>query len=218
MPEHAASTARNARQDGRNGRMPQLNASLSPLVKEIVYGPRGRGVHAGRLGEIVERGAGDGLGRAEMQEQRALARRADAGDFVERAFRELLLALAPDACRWRSDAPRRAGAGRSRAPDRAARSLNGSRPSTKNVSRPALRSGPLAIATIGTPSTPSSARTSRAASNWPRPPSIRTRSGQAGMSAALARRSAGRRSRPPSSAARSGASAPRASCRNRRRA
>src|SRR4051794_31682977 len=91
MPEHAASTARNARQDSRYGRMPSQNASLPALVKEIIDSARGREVHAGCGGEIVERGAGDGLGRAEMQEKRTLAGRSDARDLIERAFRELAL-------------------------------------------------------------------------------------------------------------------------------
>src|SRR4051794_41608954 len=48
----------------------------------------------------------------------------------------------------------------------------------KNVSRPASRSGPLAMPTSGTLVTPIAASTSRAALSWPSPPSMRRRSGQ----------------------------------------
>ena len=52
-----------------------------------------RRIDARRLFEIGEAGARHALGGAESVEQRAFARRADAGDFVERAFDEFLLAL-----------------------------------------------------------------------------------------------------------------------------
>src|SRR5690349_16361630 len=44
------------------------------------------------LDQILDRGAADRLGGAEMQKQRALAAGADAGDLVERALDHLLLA------------------------------------------------------------------------------------------------------------------------------
>ena len=61
-----------------------------------------------------------------------------------------------------------------------------------NHSRPASRSGPLAIATSATSLTPRSSSTPRAAESWPAPPSISTRSGQSGACAVgfLAQRAA----------------------------
>ena len=44
---------------------------------------RGLGIDTGHPREIAERGALDLLERAEMAQQRALARRADAGDFLQ---------------------------------------------------------------------------------------------------------------------------------------
>src|SRR5258708_4129347 len=52
----------------------------------------------------------------------------------------------------------------------------------KNVSRPASRSGPLAMATSGKSASPKAVNVSWAAASWPRPPSISTRSGQAACS------------------------------------
>ena len=83
-------------------------------------------------------------------EQRALAGRADPGDFVERAFGELLLAPRPMGSDGESmrlvaqalnEIKRRIARGQ---PERL-------RPAIKKVSRPALRSGPLAIAATATP-------------------------------------------------------------------
>jgi hypothetical protein len=53
------------------------------LMEKVVHQLRRRGVEARRLFQASEAGAGDVLGRAERIEQRALARRADAGDFVD---------------------------------------------------------------------------------------------------------------------------------------
>ncbi len=147
------------------------------VVEMIEHQPRGGGGKAGRLFEIAEGRARHRLGGAESLQQGALSRRADAGDLVERIFCKFLLALGADACRWRSDAPRRAGAARNKARDRAAPAGTAPVPRRRNVSRPALRSAPLAMEATVTPVTPSSATTARVASNWPRPPSIRIRSG-----------------------------------------
>ena len=68
-------------------------------MEKVVHQLRGGGVEARRFFEVGEAGFGDVLGRAEGEEQRALARRADARDFVERALDEFLLApgaMGPD--------------------------------------------------------------------------------------------------------------------------
>ena len=90
------------------------------FVEEIVDLARGFGVDAGNMRKIGERGALDRLQGAEMLQQRALARRADAGDFLQAGLADILLAPLAGASRWRSGAPRRAAAARNRAPDRAA--------------------------------------------------------------------------------------------------
>ena len=77
-------------------------------MKEIIDQLGGGGVEAGGLFEVGEAGGGDVLGRAEGVQQRALARRADAGDFVERALDEVL--LAPRAVRADGEAPTDVGA------------------------------------------------------------------------------------------------------------
>ena len=114
---------------------------------------------AGDAFEIGQPGAGDAAGRAEMVQQRLLAPRADAGDLVERRACRSPWSAARGGCRWRSDAPRRAAAAGNRAPGRAARALNGGRPGRKKRSRPASRSGPLAMPTTATSSMPRSAST-----------------------------------------------------------
>ena len=81
------------------------------LVEEVVHELRRRGVEARRLFEIREARLGDVLGGAEGEQERALARRPDAGDFVERAFHEFLLAPRAMGSDRRSGALRRAGAG-----------------------------------------------------------------------------------------------------------
>ena len=62
------------------------------IAEVVIHQLRRRGVEARRLFQIGKAGAGDGLGRAEGEQERPLARRPDAGDFVERASHELLLA------------------------------------------------------------------------------------------------------------------------------
>jgi hypothetical protein len=61
-------------------------------VEKVVDQLRRRGVEAGRLFEVGEAGLRDVPRRAEGEQERALARRADAGDFVERALDEFALA------------------------------------------------------------------------------------------------------------------------------
>jgi hypothetical protein len=65
------------------------------------------------------------LGRAEMRQQRALARRAPRPAPRRAAWRRRPWRASPGARRWRSGAPRPAGAGRSRAPGRSWRSAKG---------------------------------------------------------------------------------------------
>ena len=64
---------------------------LAGLVEEIVNLARGLVVDARHLRKIVERGALDGFQRAEMMQQRAFARRADAGNFLQARFADVLL-------------------------------------------------------------------------------------------------------------------------------
>src|SRR3954447_7008351 len=64
-------------------------------VEEIVHGPRRGGVDARRLHQVLEGRALDGFDRAEMVQERALARRPDPGDLVERVLDQLALALGP---------------------------------------------------------------------------------------------------------------------------
>src|SRR6185437_13551450 len=62
------------------------------LVEEVVDQLRCRRVEARRLFEVGEARLGDVPGGAESEQERPLAGRADAGDLVERAFHEFLLA------------------------------------------------------------------------------------------------------------------------------
>ena len=71
-----------------------LAETSAPFVKEIVDRPRGRGVHARRLDEILQSGALNGLDGTEMVQQRTLPGRADAGDLIEGVFRTVR------ACAW----------------------------------------------------------------------------------------------------------------------
>src|ERR1700727_586921 len=109
--------------------------------------------------------------RTEVVEQRSLARGADAGDFIELALPNVLRAS------------------RAMRADREAMRLvaqplqevqHGITRWVWTPSRPASRSGPLAIATSFTSCTPRSFSTSRAADSWPAPPSINTTSGHSG--------------------------------------
>ena len=112
-----------------------------------------------------------------MLQERALARGADAGDFLQADSRMSFLR------RVRCEPmAKRCASSRSRCTKYSTGSrgfsLNGSRPGTKKVSRPASRSGPLAMATSGTSARPSAASAACAAESCPRPPSMMTRSGQ----------------------------------------
>ena len=73
-------------------------------MEEVVDRLRQLGRHARHGGEIGERGAADGLCRAEMRQQGALPRRADALDLVERVLRQGR--LAPGAVRADGEAVR----------------------------------------------------------------------------------------------------------------
>src|SRR5262249_56831629 len=67
------------------------------LVEEVVDLARGLGADPGHLGEIGQCRALDRLKRPEMVEQRALAGRADAGDFLQPPLADI--APTPDALR-----------------------------------------------------------------------------------------------------------------------
>src|SRR5580700_6215459 len=54
-----------------------------PLVEELVNPPRRFGADAFDLHQVGDRGALDGFERAEMMQQRAFARRSDAGDLLQ---------------------------------------------------------------------------------------------------------------------------------------
>src|SRR6516165_1013322 len=73
--------------DSQDSRSPPV-----ALVEKVVHQLRCRCVEARRLLEVGQARFGDVLGRAEGEEQRALARRPDARNFVERALDQLLLA------------------------------------------------------------------------------------------------------------------------------
>src|SRR5262249_4864620 len=75
--------------------MPPLPALPRPLMEEVVDLARGLGADPGHLGEIGQRRALDGLERAEMVEQGALAGRADARDLLQSRLADV--AAAPDA-------------------------------------------------------------------------------------------------------------------------
>src|SRR6516162_8971416 len=77
--------------------MPPPKALPRALVEEVVDLARGLGADPGHLGEIGQRRALDRLERPEMVEQRALAGRADAGDFLQPRLADI--APAPDAVR-----------------------------------------------------------------------------------------------------------------------
>src|SRR5579864_851380 len=57
-----------------------------PLVKKLVNSPRRFGADAFDLHQVGDRGAFDGFQRAEVAQQRALARRSDAGDLLQAGF------------------------------------------------------------------------------------------------------------------------------------
>src|SRR3954467_8037241 len=64
-------------------------------MEEVVDRPRGCGVDARGLGQVLEGGALDRLHGPEMVEQRALAAGTDAGDLVQGVLHHLSLALGP---------------------------------------------------------------------------------------------------------------------------
>ena len=64
-------------------------------MKEIIDLARRFGVDAGNVFEVGHRGALDRLQGAEVAQQRALARRADAGDLLQAGLADVLLALLP---------------------------------------------------------------------------------------------------------------------------
>ncbi len=160
------------------------------------------GIDAVHLFEIGQAGVSNSLGRAESLQQGALARRADAGDFIQGAAGEVFLAAR--AMRADGEAMRLVAQPLDEIKRRIARAAAGTAlcPRRK-MFRARLRDPvPLAIATIATSLTPRSASTVRVASNWPLPPSIRMRSGRCGNasgswlapSSSLARRVNRRRS------------------------
>src|SRR5436305_10694489 len=63
------------------------------FVEEIIDLARGFGIDSGHMFQIGNGGALDRLERAEVTQQRALARRTDAGDFLQSGFADVLLAL-----------------------------------------------------------------------------------------------------------------------------
>src|ERR1700688_5057309 len=54
-----------------------------PLMEEFVYPPRRFGTDAFDLHQVGDRGTLDGFERAEVMQQRAFARRSDAGDLLQ---------------------------------------------------------------------------------------------------------------------------------------
>src|SRR5947209_12999050 len=65
------------------------------FVEEIVDLACRFGIDSGYMFQIGDRGALDRLQRAEVTQQRALARRTDPGDFLQAGFADVLLALLP---------------------------------------------------------------------------------------------------------------------------
>src|SRR6185369_1308097 len=87
------STAESPRRPGDGG------LSGRGLVEEIVDLAGGLVVDARHLRQVGKRGALDGFQRAEMMQQRALPRRADAGNFLQARLANILLpsrAMRPD--------------------------------------------------------------------------------------------------------------------------
>src|SRR5580704_12270843 len=62
---------------------PPSDISSRPLVKKFVNPPRRFGTDAFDLHQVGDRGALDGFQRAEVMQQRAFARRSDAGDLLQ---------------------------------------------------------------------------------------------------------------------------------------
>src|SRR5580692_2600214 len=66
-----------------------------PLVKKFVNPPRRFGTDAFDLHQVGDRGALDGFERAEVVQQRAFARRSDAGDLLQARFAHIAGATRP---------------------------------------------------------------------------------------------------------------------------
>ena len=64
-------------------------------MKKIIDLPRHRGIYSRNFLKVRQSGTGNRLGGAESVEQGTFASRADAWDFVERAFGEFLFAARP---------------------------------------------------------------------------------------------------------------------------
>src|SRR5262245_16866049 len=76
-----------------------LSGITGTVVEEVINFSCSLGADAGNLGEIRGRGALDRLERPEMLQQRPLAARPDAGDFLQAGFADVLSA----ACAVRPD-------------------------------------------------------------------------------------------------------------------
>src|SRR5881409_1395863 len=70
----------------------RYHRSTGTFVKKVVNFSCGLGAHAGNFGEVGGRGALDRLERPEVLQQRALAGRANAGDFLQPGLAQVLLA------------------------------------------------------------------------------------------------------------------------------
>src|SRR2546423_3562350 len=66
-----------------------------PVVKKVINFARRLGADAGNFGEIRLGRTFDGFQCAEVLQERALARRSDAGDFLQPGFAHILLAASP---------------------------------------------------------------------------------------------------------------------------
>src|SRR5258707_7804318 len=71
------------------------SCSGGPLVKKFVNPPRRFGTDAFDLHQVGNRGALDGFQRAEVVQQRALARRSDAGDLLQAGLAHVTCAARP---------------------------------------------------------------------------------------------------------------------------
>src|SRR5207244_4405126 len=94
-PSDCISSAPPLPRHGRACRGRDVERSALParrLVEEIVDLAGGFFVDARHLRKIVQRGALDGLQGAEVMQQRTLARRPDAGDFLQACLADVLLA------------------------------------------------------------------------------------------------------------------------------
>ena len=165
---------RNPRRVGGSGKSTGILATVMEMIINLFCDGFADAAHPLDLGEP---GARHGSRRAEMVQQRVLALGADPGisSSGERPIALARLArCAPIAKRCASSRSRC----RKYSTGSRGSSENGGRPGTKNRSRPALRSGPLAI---DDDRRDRRCRVRRrpacAAVSWPCPPSISTRSG-----------------------------------------